>query len=61
MVVDILGHGKMIYVSGNRYEGEWKNDMKHGKGTTYYASGNRYEANWKNNKQMKNGVFYSKS
>lgn len=30
------------FVSGNRYEGEWDNDFKHGKGTITFVDGTTY-------------------
>ena len=32
----------MIYDNGRVYEGEWKNDIKEGKGYEKYSSGNIY-------------------
>jgi len=29
--------------SGRRYEGEWKDGLKHGKGVKIWANGDRYE------------------
>lgn len=29
------GDGTMNYSSGARYDGKWKNDMKHGEGVDY--------------------------
>jgi len=39
------------------YEGNWKNDQKHGKGSIKYPSGSVYEGNWVNNKQHGKGKF----
>ena len=33
----------MIYKSGRRYEGEWKDDMREGAGTEIYANGHIYD------------------
>ncbi|MGB1591776.1 MAG: membrane-binding protein, partial [Promethearchaeia archaeon] len=30
------------------YNGEWKNDLPHGKGTCTWSDGNVYEGEWKN-------------
>ncbi len=30
------GFGRIVYPTGNRYEGYWKNDMKDGKGTMFW-------------------------
>ena len=29
------GQGKMVFLDGSNYTGEWKNDMMHGKGTRH--------------------------
>ena len=31
----------MYYNNGNRYEGDWKNDKKEGKGIYYFNNGDR--------------------
>jgi len=31
------------FTSGARYEGDWFDNKKHGKGTYYYTDGSRYE------------------
>ena len=38
----------MIWASGEKYDGDWKNDMQEGKGTYLYASGTHYEGEWRN-------------
>ncbi len=36
-----------IYVNGNKYEGEWANDKKHGKGAyVYFTTGEKYDGYW---------------
>ena len=41
----------------NKYEGEWKNKKKHGKGSYYYANGVEYVGDWENNMQTGQGVY----
>ena len=41
----------MCYNDGSRYEGDWKNDKKQGKGIIFYNNGSRYEGDWKNDKK----------
>jgi hypothetical protein len=36
------------YADGSRYEGEFKNDRRHGQGTYYDANGNATTGIWKN-------------
>ena len=38
----------MYYYNGNRYDGNWKNDKKEGKGIFYDSNGNIYEGVWIN-------------
>ncbi len=45
------------YEDGSRYEGEYKNGSKHGKGTYYYVDGNKYTGDWVNNQKAGEGVF----
>lgn len=35
--------------AGNRYDGEWKENMMHGKGTYICADGSKYVGEMKNN------------
>ena len=34
------GYGKYIYDDDSYYIGQWKNDLKHGKGTMHDSNGN---------------------
>ena len=38
----------MFYNDGDRYEGDWKDDIFDGKGIMYFNDGDRYEGDWKN-------------
>lgn len=40
----------MRYSNGDRYEGNWKNDKRSGKGEMRYANGDSYVGNWKLNR-----------
>ncbi|RHY35051.1 hypothetical protein DYB32_000452 [Aphanomyces invadans] len=50
------GYGTQQCASGNKYEGEWKDGLRHGK-----ANGNRYEGYWLHDKKEGPGRFYYKS
>jgi uncharacterized C2H2 Zn-finger protein len=54
------GNGKMIYISGKIYEGQWKNGKKDGNGKMIYTNGDVYEGEWKNNKRQGNGILIHK-
>ena len=45
------GKGIKYLSDGDRYEGDWKNNLPEGKGVYYYNNGNRYEGEWKNGKK----------
>ena len=51
------GRGVYTFASGNKYEGEWKDDMKNGRGVYTFASGNKYDGEWKDNKKNGRGVY----
>jgi len=60
------GEGLYISKEGHRYEGMWKNDMRHGAGTlTFASSGGKdgakwagsYEGEWHMNKKEGRGIF----
>ncbi len=36
------GEGKMVYIEGDIYDGEWKNGLRNGKGTYTWNSGAKY-------------------
>ena len=42
------GQGKFWHADGDVYEGEWRDDQKHGFGVYNHMSGARYEGHWKN-------------
>jgi len=45
------------YNNGDRYDGDWKNGKKEGKGIYYYNNGNRYEGDWKNDLREGKGIL----
>lgn len=53
------GTGTMVYANGNRYDGEWRDDLSEGRGImTYHPSGNRYEGGWLAGRRHGKGVMY---
>lgn len=38
----------MFFPKGARYEGEWKNDRKEGKGCYHFSNGDHYDGEWRN-------------
>ena len=38
--------GSRTYAGGDKYEGEWKDDYRHGQGTYTYANGENYVGDW---------------
>mgnify|MGYP003849388355 CR=1 FL=1 len=41
------GKGTFIYANGDKYEGEFKNNIFHGDGTLIFADGTKYKGNFK--------------
>nr|WP_262895559.1 hypothetical protein [Galbibacter mesophilus] len=52
------GFGIAILDTGSRYEGEWKDNMRHGEGSFYWIDGERYEGEYKNDERSGMGVYY---
>ena len=44
---------------GNKYNGEWKNGLKHGKGKYHWANGDQYEGDWRYDNFEGVGIFIS--
>lgn len=51
------GYGAMVWPNGDRYEGEWKNDLQNGNGSFVYADGEKYEGQWKDGKKNGSGTY----
>lgn len=47
-------------VSGHTYTGQFKNNMRNGKGTMIYSDGNKYEGDWHNNDKFGSGKMIYK-
>jgi hypothetical protein len=48
----------MDYADGNKYEGDWKNDMREGTGVLEFINGDKYEGDWENDKRNGRGKEY---
>ena len=53
----VNGHGVYTWPTGDRYEGEWKDDKRAGHGVSTWPDGRRHEGEWKDGKQAGHGVF----
>ena len=51
------GYGIHIWKNGDRYEGEWQNSLKHGKGNDIFASGDTYLGQYYKGKPFGNGTY----
>ena len=45
------------YANGDKYEGDFVDDKKHGKGVYVYANGDKYEGDWLDGKKHGKGVI----
>ncbi|CAF1241585.1 unnamed protein product [Adineta steineri] len=44
------------FTNGDKYDGEWKNNMKNGEGTLVYADGGQYAGSWVDDERNGHGV-----
>ena len=51
----------IIFFNGDRYEGDWKNDNKEGKGIYYYNNGDRMMGDYSNDKPIGKHVKLTKN
>ena len=51
------GKGTYTWPNGNKYIGEWKDNIINGKGEFIFNTGAKYNGNWKNNKFDGEGEF----
>lgn len=56
-VEDLLSVGIMCYPNGDKYDGEWKEDMKEGKGRVKYANGDSFDGEFKEDSKSGEGVY----
>lgn len=50
-----------VYEKEGRYDGEFEDDLKHGKGTFDYLDGRKYDGEWQHDKKHGFGIMYNKS
>lgn len=53
-----MGRGKMYYLNGDVYEGEWLEDCREGYGEVGFADGGRYVGEWRDNRPYGEGAYY---
>ena len=42
----------MIWANDSRYEGDWVDDKRHGRGTYHFANGDKCEGDWWDNRLL---------
>ena len=47
----------MYWNNGDRYEGDWKNGKREGKGIKYYNNGTKEDGDWKDDKFQTKGFL----
>jgi hypothetical protein len=52
------GYGIAIWESGHRYEGQWKDGLKHGTGIYFFKNGEKYEGEYIKNQRSGKGKYY---
>ncbi len=52
------GKGKLVWVDGRSYDGEYEYDKKYGYGTFTWPDGRKYSGYWKDGKQHGRGEYY---
>ena len=50
---------KYYYNDGERYEGDYVNGKREGKGIYYFKNGDKYEGDFKNGLKEGNGIYYN--
>lgn len=54
------GYNYKVFPDGSRYEGQWKDGLKHGKGRFIYPDGDVYDGEWQDGKAHGHGTYTSK-
>ena len=53
-IARVDGHGTMYYKNGDKYVGQWKQDLPHGKGILTKVNGEKIEQYYDNGKLVDN-------
>ena len=62
MVNKLEGNGKAFYDDGEYYEGQWKNNLRHGKGIQFYKNGKiKYEGDFSEDYFEGNGKLFKEN
>uniref|UniRef100_A0A7S0VCF5 MORN repeat-containing protein 3 n=1 Tax=Polytomella parva TaxID=51329 RepID=A0A7S0VCF5_9CHLO len=51
-------HHTVYWVSGEKYQGDWSDNKKHGKGTIVYKNNDKYEGDWAEDKRHGLGTLW---
>lgn len=54
-----FGYGILYQANGERYEGEWRNGKKHGKGKNFYKNGDVMKGIFKEGKITDRAILYN--
>lgn len=57
-LVACRGGGIGIWTTGSVYRGEWRNNLRHGKGSFQWKDGERYGGNYVDGKREGEGTYY---
>ena len=52
-----MGKGRLVWLDGSLYEGQWTNGQSHGIGRLIHADGDIYVGEWRNNKANGQGKY----
>jgi hypothetical protein len=53
-------NGNFYFMNGDRYEGEWQNDKRNGKGKLFFANGGNFEGIFKDD-EIYDGILKDKN
>ena len=50
-------YGTYTYNVGDKYEGDWRDNKKHGVGTYWYVNGDKYKGEWRKGVRSGKGIL----